>query len=77
MFYANYECAMKSIINYSPKFMETKTTRVICTSGVNVLISFCRYALYRVAYLHLMWLQPREVFLFPKEYHHVDMFSIT
>lgn len=62
---------MKPINNCSSRFMKTKTARVICTSGVNVLISFCRYALYRVAYLHLMWLQPREVFLSQEEYHQV------
>ena len=64
MFYEKAGCHMSSIRNSVSIEVKINTARIICASGMNVLISICRYARNRVAYLHLARLEPREVFLF-------------
>lgn len=57
---------MSSIRNSVSIEVKTITARVICASGMDVLIFICRYARNRVAYLHLARFQPCGVFLFSK-----------
>lgn len=66
---------MISIKYLCTSLIKTITARMICASGMNVLISIGRYTRNRVAYLHLARFQPCEVFLFSKLSFGIDYLS--